>query len=250
MLKANGLVLATMSRGLINRMPTTARAFGKRDDLKPVNSKFVPKSKPVSEEDLARVREFVLRSKNLFVVTGAGISTESGIPDYRSENVGLYARSTSRPIEHGEFMKHAHKRKSYWARNYVSWPIFSSFSPNRCHYTLADWERRGKVHYHVTQNVDSLLVKAGARKLTELHGTSYKVKCMDCDARFTREAVQLIIQSQNRSWGTVSDFELSADNDVLLTEDQIKDFHTPVCPICSKDRLKPEVGKCRCFVIL
>ncbi len=209
------------------------------------NLKFVPKSNPATKEDIERIREFVERRNKLFVITGAGLSTESGIPDYRSEGVGLYARSTSRPIEHSDFMKHAHRRQAYWARNYVSWPIFSSFQPNQSHHILACWERKNKVQHHVTQNVDSLLVKAGCRKITELHGTSFKVKCMDCETRFTRDAVQLIIQAQNTHWHAVGDFELSADNDVLLTDEQIKDFKTPLCPKCSKDRLKPEVGKCQ-----
>jgi NAD-dependent deacetylase sirtuin 4 len=238
MLNNNAFVLV-LQRSLIS---TPARAYT-RHNLPKHSLKFVPKSNPATGEDIEKIQEFVLNKKRLFIITGAGLSTESGIPDYRSEGVGLYARSASRPIEHSDFMKHAHKRQSYWARNYVSWPIFSSFEPNQSHHILGDWEKRGKAHYHVTQNVDSLLVKAGCRKLTELHGTSYKVKCMDCDTRFTRDAVQLIIQAQNKHWHTIGDFELSADNDVLLTEEQIRDFKTPICPKCNKDRLKPEVGE-------
>lgn len=205
--------------------------------------KFVPKSKPVDPSEIEKLKEFVLSRKRLFVISGAGVSTESGIPDYRSEGVGLYARTDRRPVQHAEFMKSAEKRRSYWARNYVSWPIFSSFQPNINHHIMAKWERRNKVHHHVTQNVDSLLVKAGCTRLTELHGNSYKVRCMDCRTLFTREATQILIASQNKGWYVVSDLELSPDNDVLLTDEQIREFKTPQCPICKMDRLKPEVGQ-------
>lgn len=101
--------------------------------------------------------------------------------------------------------------------------------------------KKGKVYHHVTQNVDSLLVKAGCLRLTELHGTSYKVQCMDCDFRLTRDAMQILIESQNPNWNQKSD-DLSPDNDVKLTDEQIKDFKTPTCPKCKNDRLKPQVG--------
>ncbi|CAF1077978.1 unnamed protein product [Brachionus calyciflorus] len=201
---------------------------------------FVPEYCEPSKNDIENFQLFVKKSKNLFVLTGAGISTESGIPDYRSEKVGLYNRTDRRPIQHSEFMNHAQRRKLYWARNYVSWPRFSSFRPNTNHRIFSQWERQGKVLHHVTQNVDSLLVKAGCVRLTELHGTSYKVKCMDCDFRLSRDSMQLLIKLQNSFWNVTSN-ELAPDNDVQLTDEQIKDFKTPVCPKCKNDRLKPEV---------
>ena len=121
---------------------------------------------------LSRVREFIEKNYNLFVVTGAGISTESGIRDYRSEAVGLYAVSDSRPVQHQQFLSSALCRQRYWARNYVGWPAFSSHQPNGGHYALAELERVGKVHWTVTQNVDSLHSKAGSKRLIELHGSS------------------------------------------------------------------------------
>ena len=205
--------------------------------------RFVPKCAPVSHSDLEKANEFVRSKKRLFIITGAGLSTESGIPDYRSPEVGLYERTNHRPIQHFEFIKQAHRRQIYWARNYVSWPIFSSFKPNASHHILAKWEKRGIVEHHVTQNVDSLLVKAGCQKLTELHGSSYRVKCIDCSASFTREIIQLLIDEQNKHWRGVDRVELSADNDAILSEEQISDFKTPTCPICNRDRLKPEVGE-------
>lgn len=107
-------------------------------------------------------------------MTGAGISTESGIPDYRSEGVGLYARSDRRPIQHAEFVRSATARQRYWARNFVGWPQFSSHQPNTAHLVLRHWEKLGKLHWLVTQNVDALHTKAGSQRMTELHGCTHR----------------------------------------------------------------------------
>ena len=137
-------------------------------------TKFVPKSGAAhaSEEDLCRLRDFIAKSRRLFVLTGAGVSTESGIRDYRSEGIGLYAISDQRPILHDDFLKKPLRRHRYWARNFAGWPIFSSKMPNKTHLSLAEMERKGKCHWLVTQNVDGLHTKAGSIKVTELHGTS------------------------------------------------------------------------------
>ena len=135
---------------------------------------FVPKSGVVqaSEDDLHKLSEFIAKSRRLFVLTGAGVSTESGIRDYRSEGIGLYAISDQRPILHDDFLKKPLRRHRYWARNFAGWPIFSSKKPNNTHLSLAEMERRGKCHWLVTQNVDCLHTKAGSLKVTELHGSS------------------------------------------------------------------------------
>ena len=112
-------------------------------------SPFVPRCKEATAEEIAQLEEFVSRSKRLFVLTGAGISTESGIPDYRSEGVGLYATSKSRPVQYADFLKSAEIRQRYWARNYVGWPRFSSFEPNEAHKVLKHWELIGKIHWFV-----------------------------------------------------------------------------------------------------
>lgn len=141
-----------------------------------ISTKFVPKSGAVqaSEEELSRLEEFITSSKRLFVLTGAGVSTESGIRDYRSEGIGLYEISTQRPILHDDFLKNPLRRHRYWARNFAGWPIFSSKQPNNSHYVLAKMEEAGKIHWLVTQNVDGLHWKAGSSCVTELHGTSSK----------------------------------------------------------------------------
>lgn len=135
---------------------------------------FVPASPPPEPLEVKKLQDFIFSSRRLFVITGAGISTESGIPDYRSEGVGLYARTDRRPIQHAEFLRSARARQRYWARNFVGWPQFSSYQPNAAHLALREWEILGKLHWLVTQNVDALHVKAGSQRLTELHGSTHR----------------------------------------------------------------------------
>lgn len=120
---------------------------------------FVPQHRSAQEEDIDKLQQFLDQSAQLLVITGAGISTESGIPDYRSEGVGLYATSSKRPIQHKVFMESPAARQSYWARNFVGWPRWSGFLPNTNHTTLARWERDGRLKCLVTQNVDQLHYK-------------------------------------------------------------------------------------------
>lgn len=135
---------------------------------------FVPACSTTDAHSLELLQDFVTRARRLFVMTGAGLSTESGIPDYRSEGVGLYARTDRRPMQYAEFVRSAKSRQRYWARNFVGWPQFSSHWPNSAHKALQRWEERGKLHWLVTQNVDALHSKAGQKRLTELHGCAHR----------------------------------------------------------------------------
>lgn len=135
---------------------------------------FVPDCNTTDAQSLELLQDFVSQAKHLFVMSGAGISTESGIPDYRSEGVGLYARTDRRPMQHAEFVRSAKSRQRYWARNFVAWPQFSSHQPNSAHKALQQWEEKRKLHWLVTQNVDALHSKAGQKRLTELHGCSHR----------------------------------------------------------------------------
>lgn len=149
--------------------------FGSHSESRtPPNLAFVPACQPPNPVEVQQLQHFVSNSKRLFVMTGAGISTESGIPDYRSEGVGLYARTDRRPIKHVEFIRSASVRQRYWARNFMGWPQFSSHQPNTAHMVLRDWENLGKLHWLVTQNVDALHSKAGSQRLTELHGCMHR----------------------------------------------------------------------------
>lgn len=135
---------------------------------------FVPACSTTDRRSVERLQDFMSRASRLFVISGAGLSTESGIPDYRSEGVGLYARTDRRPMQHAEFVRSAKSRQRYWARNFVGWPQFSSRQPNSAHEALRKWEQRGKLHWLVTQNVDALHSKTGHERLTELHGCAHR----------------------------------------------------------------------------
>ena len=142
-----------------------------------VHRLYVPKCKRTNGEITEAVRkldDFISRSRRLFVVTGAGISTESGIRDYRSENVGLYAITDQRPIQYTDFLKNAGNRRRYWARNYVGWEEFSNRQPNEGHFALADLEKVEKLYWLLTQNVDALHTKAGSQRVSELHGCAHR----------------------------------------------------------------------------
>ena len=136
---------------------------------------FVPAHLAPSRTDLQALQKILDSARRLLILTGAGLSTESGIPDYRSEGVGLYARTDRRPMQYQEFIKSAEARQRYWARNFVGWPKFSSFEPNVGHRVITDWNATGKVLGVVTQNVDALHTKAGTREVIELHGCSHRV---------------------------------------------------------------------------
>ncbi|KAH3885324.1 NAD-dependent protein lipoamidase sirtuin-4, mitochondrial-like [Dreissena polymorpha] len=200
---------------------------------------FVPKCKPPQAGELQRLQDFISHSRKLLVLTGAGVSTESGIPDYRSEGVGLYARSPNRPVQYQDFVKDPKIRQRYWARNYVGWPMFGFFLPNRSHKTLADWEKTGRLHWLVTQNVDALHFKAGSGRITELHGSAHRVMCLDCDYCLSRCEMQDLIAAHNRHWSATS-HEMAPDADVQLTDEQIRGFQVPPCPGCG-GRLKPQI---------
>lgn len=185
---------------------------------------FVPPHSPANEDDIDEFKEFIHNSKRLLVITGAGISTESGIPDYRSEGVGLYARSSNRPVQYQDFVKKADIRQRYWARNFVGWPMFSSVLPNKTHQILSDWESEDSLHWLVTQNVDALHYKAGSKNLTELHGSAHRVECLDCKQMISRPELQDMIKGDNPMWYSQS-VDMAPDGDVQLSQEQINGFN-------------------------
>ncbi|XP_067861681.1 NAD-dependent protein lipoamidase sirtuin-4, mitochondrial [Heptranchias perlo] len=215
------------------------RTYKNYSSIAACNLAFVPSSPPLDSIELEELQEFVFQSKKLFVLTGAGVSTESGIPDYRSEGVGLYARTARRPIQHSEFVHSAKGRQRYWARNYVGWPQFCSRQPNVAHNVLSKWENLGKLHWLVTQNVDDLHTKAGSQRLTELHGCSHRVICLGCGDMTFRTHLQEKFAALNPGW-TVEAHGIAPDGDVFLTDKQVENFRVPSCERCG-GILKPDV---------
>nr|XP_057944111.1 NAD-dependent protein lipoamidase sirtuin-4, mitochondrial [Doryrhamphus excisus] len=223
------------------RLPCTVRA------LPPPSSRssssalagFVPPCSSIDSQSLQLLQDFVSRTSRLFAISGAGLSTESGIPDYRSEGVGLYARTDRRPMQHAEFVRSAKSRQRYWARNFLGWPQFSSHQPNVAHKALRNWEERGKLHWLVTQNVDALHSKAGQKRITELHGCAHRVVCLSCESISEREELQKRFVEQNPSWRAQAG-AVAPDGDVFLEDEQALHFRVPSCKVCG-GILKPEV---------
>ncbi len=206
---------------------------------------FVPPHDEPDPDQVEALRQ-VLDGKVL-VCTGAGISTESGLQDYRSEGVGLYARTDRRPMKHMTFVKSSQARKAYWARNYVGWNNWSHTIPNDAHRFLAKWERhrdlfRPQLTHIITQNVDQLHFKAGSSKVIELHGSLSIVKCLNCAYETLRLPFQSLLSNLNPHLATRPREELvRPDGDVELKPDDVERFVLPECPKCKSDVLKPDV---------
>ncbi|KAK5969924.1 NAD-dependent protein deacetylase [Trichostrongylus colubriformis] len=196
-------------------------------------SRFVPAFQPPSSDLIKKFIDHVASIDRLLVLTGAGVSTESGIPDYRSKGIGLFERSNQRPITIQEFVSTESARKRYWSRNFLAWPNFSSAQCNAAHRAIASWERSNKFVWLITQNVDGLHAKAGSNLLTELHGCGLRVKCMDCGDLTKREDHQSRMEKLNAEWMKEHIAgEIRPDGDVDLPEGAHEGFVIPSCQKC------------------
>src|SRR6202166_3980023 len=144
-----------------------------------------------------RLREFIERYPRLFVLTGAGCSTESGIPDYRDADGGW---KRSAPVMFHSFMGDAAVRRRYWARSLVGWQRLRAARPNDAHGALAILQQQQRVECLVTQNVDRLHQLAGSADAIDLHGRIDLVRCMSCQVRLPREELQAELLSLNPTW--------------------------------------------------
>jgi NAD-dependent SIR2 family protein deacetylase len=177
-----------------------------------------------------------LRGVRVVALTGAGVSTESGIPDYRSPESAARAR---RPIQGPEFARSEALRRRYWARAMVGWPRFREARPGAAHVALAQLEERGAISGVITQNVDRLHHAAGSRRVTELHGALAEVTCLACGALEDRDALQARMRARNPLWldGPVP---MAPDGDADLSHDLVARFEVPTCTACD-GVLKPRV---------
>lgn len=178
----------------------------------------------------------LLRGRRLVVLTGAGCSTESGIPDYRGPGTRARARN---PIQHREFLTRPEVRTRYWARSLLGWPRFSSARPNAAHQALATLEREGHVLGLITQNVDRLHHAAGSQRVIELHGALAQVRCLDCEAIEPRVELQERLRALNPGFAERT-AELRPDGDAELPVEAVRDFQVAVCTRCG-GTLKPDV---------
>jgi NAD-dependent SIR2 family protein deacetylase len=183
------------------------------------------------------VVEFIERHPRLFVLTGAGCSTDSGIPDYRDET-GEWKRTT-RPIMIQDFLTNERARKRYWARSLVGFRRMRGARPNDAHHSLASLERRGRVAQLVTQNVDGLHQAAGSRNVIDLHGRIDDVRCLQCGQRIPRQQMQSEMERRNPSFAALDALE-APDGDADLEGARFDTFDVPACGGCG-GMLKPDV---------
>ena len=178
----------------------------------------------------------LLRGGNVTVLTGAGLSTESGIPDYR----GLDGKRRVVPMTYGEFVASPANRQRYWARSFVGWRRFADAGPNDGHRAVADLQRLGLVRALITQNVDGLHQLGGAHDVLELHGNLGLARCLDCGETTQRAELDLRLGEANPHFAVTAG-EVLPDGDVLLAEETVSGFHPPRCLVCQSDLLKPDV---------
>lgn len=172
----------------------------------------------------------LMRGKRVTVLTGAGCSTESGIPDYRGPETPPRKRP---PIQHREFVDHPHMRRRYWARSMLGWPMLSAAKPNAGHVALAALEDLGVVCGLITQNVDRLHHSAGSRDVVELHGALARVRCLDCDQRISRDDLQDALVAANPDWPErARSVESAPDGDADLPDELVADFQVIACRAC------------------
>ncbi len=179
---------------------------------------------PLALDDLTRL----LRGKRVVALTGAGISTDSGIPDYRGPATRHVPRN---PVQHRDFVRDPAVRRRYWARAFVGWERFRGAKPNRAHRTLAELEGAGAVSAVVTQNVDRLHQAAGSRAVIELHGALAEVRCLACGAIEPREDVQHRLTVLNPGLST-SHAAMAPDGDADLARELVEGFRPAECLSC------------------
>jgi len=192
-----------------------------------------PKSASMSRSAL---EEFVDRHPRLFVLTGAGCSTNSGIPDYRDSH-GNWKRTP--PVTYQAFMGDEATRQRYWARSLVGWRRFGRAQPNDAHRALARLEARGRCELLVTQNVDRLHQAAGSRQVIDLHGRLGLLRCMGCGAKIPRQEFQQALERSNADWLAL-DAADAPDGDADLEAEDFASFIVPSCTSCG-GVLKPDV---------
>ncbi|MEU0251336.1 NAD-dependent protein deacetylase [Streptomyces sp. NPDC006184] len=177
-----------------------------------------------------------LGTGGVLVLSGAGISTESGIPDYRGEG-GSLSRHT--PMTYQDFTADAGARRRYWARSHLGWRTFGSARPNAGHRAVAAFERHGLLSAVITQNVDGLHQAAGSEGVVELHGSLGRVVCLSCGTRSARRELARRLEEANPGFEPVA-AGINPDGDADLTDEQVGDFRVLPCTVCG-GILKPDV---------
>lgn len=187
-------------------------------------------------EQAATLAEFLARHPKSLVLTGAGLSTASGIPDYRDRD-GV--RRGKQPIQGPEFRRSPAVQRRYWARSMVGYPTLAQAAPNPGHRAIAALESHGRIGSVLTQNVDGLHQQAGSRSVLELHGNIHAVVCLECRSPFSRAEVQEQLLNANPHIASEQAKPLP-DGDAQLEPEALESFTLPVCQHCG-GALMPDV---------
>lgn len=187
-------------------------------------------------DDAEALADWLARHRRVFVLSGAGCSTGSGIPDYR-DPAGAWKRKP--PITYQAFVGDALQRARYWARSFVGWPGFAAARPNPAHHALVELERRGGLSLLLTQNVDRLHQRAGSARVVDLHGRLDEVVCLVCAARVSRAVIQDRLAADNPDWHGLG-ARRAPDGDADLDGLDFARFRPPHCDRCG-GLLKPDV---------
>jgi len=187
------------------------------------------------DTELNRIAEMLEQSSDVLVISGAGMSTASGIADYR-DRTGAWKRP--QPVQHQAFVQHLHWRQRYWARSQLGYPAFAHAQPNNGHRSLVALEQRGQISAIITQNVDRLHQRAGQQQVLDLHGRLDQVRCLNCGLQQARSDVQDWLQQQN-PWINAQRFAPAPDGDADIELDFSR-VKVPECPKCG-GIVKPDV---------
>lgn len=193
-----------------------------------------PAALPATESEA--LRGFVAAHRRLFVITGAGCSTDSGIPDYRDTN-GDWKRA--QPVTYQAFTGDTLTRQRYWARSLIGWRSFGRARHNAAHRALVRLEQAGKLALLLTQNVDGLHQAAGSQHVIDLHGRLDQVRCLACELRLPRADFQSQLIALNPGWSDLRATD-APDGDADLEAQDFASFQVPSCPRCG-GMLKPDV---------
>lgn len=186
--------------------------------------------------DIDKLVEFLRRHENITVLSGAGCSTGSGIPDYRDEDGNW---KNAQPVQYSDFVRSGDARKRYWARSFAGWRRMTAAKPNPAHEALAQLEHAGHVSALITQNVDNLHRVAGSQKVIDLHGVLHKTRCLGCETKGKRSDWQGRLEACNPDWS----MEVAAyapDGDAEISQPDYRSFNVPDCPACG-GIVKPDV---------
>ena len=227
----------------MNISPTSSSLFAPSNDFQ--NEKDFEESQSLVKEKIDKLVKILEQSNSILCVTGAGISTESGIPDYRGPK-GSYSRGFQ-PMIHDQFISSEYQRARYWARSMVGFHKFGKAKPNSGHDAITDLMRLGKLNYLITQNVDGLHQQSGIKQdiCMDLHGKIDDVICMNCKTLSSRAELQTRLHEKNINWiqnylADTALFKEYADGDVDLGDVPYGDFQVPSCKNCG-GVLKPDV---------